>query len=313
MPRTATATSTAASPTRSQPDAPAQARTKELLNLLMEGPEEVYSAVLEHLQHADAGTARTLVVELARQQRESRKALEKADQALAEHQQLLQEISRPPLLEAGVVAVQEGGTYLVALGGSNRQEVVAHPELADVDIQVGDVVGLSQDNHVIVKRLEPARRGRVARVQRWFQDQLLVELQSEQTVAVTPGAAVLTLEVRAGDRVLVHEGWGLALDIVERGDDEPEDDFDPVEPGEIGGLDDQLDEVLLAIETRFLHPQRAMEIDLKPLSGLILEGPPGTGKTLLARMIATVLTSVHGQRVKFINVAPGSCATRSTE
>jgi proteasome-associated ATPase len=306
MPRTANATSTATSSPRSQADSHAQARAKELLDLLVDGPDEIHSAVLEHLQHADPGTARSLLAELARQQREARKALEKAGEALAEHQQLLQELSRPPLLEAGVVAVQECGTYLVAIGAANRQEVIAHPALTGVEIQVGDVVGLSQDNHVIVKRLEQAPRGRVARVQRWFQDQLLVELQPEQTVAVIPGALLLELEPRAGDRVLVHEGWGLAINLIERGDDEPDDDFDQVEPGEVGGLDDQVDEVLLAVETRFLYPQRAIEIGLEPLSGLILEGPPGTGKTLMARLIATMLTTVHGQRVKFINVAPGS-------
>jgi len=277
-----------------------------LLNLLVGGPDEIQSLVFEQLQHSDAGTVRDLAVELARQQRELRQALGRADQALAEHQEVLRELSRPPLVEAGVVGVNEDGTYAVAIGAYNRQEVSAHPEMKDVKLQVGDVVGLCQDRHVIVKRFEQAPRGRVATVKSWFKDQLLVELQGEQTVAVTPSAAVLDLGLRAGDRVLIQEGWGLALNVVDRGGEEPDDDFDPVDPGAIGGLDNQLDEVLLAVETRFLHPERAREIGLEPLCGLTLEGAPGAGKTLFARMIATVLTTVHGQRVKFINVPPGS-------
>jgi len=306
MPRTANATSTATSSPRAGADSRLQGRTKELLNLLVGGPDEIQSLVFEQLQHSDAGTVRDLAVELARQQRELRQALGRADQALAEHQEVLRELSRPPLVEAGVVGVNEDGTYAVAIGAYNRQEVSAHPEMKDVKLQVGDVVGLCQDRHVIVKRFEQAPRGRVATVKSWFKDQLLVELQGEQTVAVTPSAAVLDLGLRAGDRVLIQEGWGLALNVVDRGGEEPDDDFDPVDPGAIGGLDNQLDEVLLAVETRFLHPERAREIGLEPLCGLTLEGAPGAGKTLFARMIATVLTTVHGQRVKFINVPPGS-------
>ncbi len=306
MPRTANAPSTATSSPRPGADSHLQGRTRELLNLLVNGPEEIQSVLFEQLQHSDADTVRDLVVELARQQREARQALGRADQALAEHQEVLRKLSHPPLLEAGVVAVHADGTYVVAIGASNRQEVIAHPQMEDVELQVGDVVGLSQDHHVIVKRFEQAPRGRVGTVKSWFQDQLLVELQGEQIVAVTPSAAVLDLGPRTGDRVLIQEGWGLALNVVDCGNEKPDSDFDPVDPGTIGGLDDQLDEVLVAVETRFLHPERAREIGLEPLSGLILEGPPGAGKTLLARMIATVLTTVHGQRVKFINVAPGS-------
>ena len=150
---------TATTSPRPQADSRLQGRTRELLNLLVNGPDEIQSAVFEHLQHSDAGTVRDLVGELARQQREAREALGRADQALAEHQELLRELSRPPLLEAGVVAVNEDGTYVVAIGAYNRQEVVAHPEMKDAELQVGDVVGLSQDHHVIVKQLRAGSQG----------------------------------------------------------------------------------------------------------------------------------------------------------
>jgi proteasome-associated ATPase len=274
--------------------------------MLQDAPDEVRPVLLDHVQQSDPKAVGDLVNVLLTEQRQANQALAQADRTIAEHQQLIDGLTRPPLLEAGVLALHDDGTCLVSLGGTARQEVTVHPDLPLPEIQVGDAVALAHDAHVIVKRLGHAPRGRVATVRGWHEDQLLVEYQPEHTVAVTVAAAVIEAGPRPGDRVLVHEGWQLALAILEREEAVRDDEFDPVAPDQIGGLDDQIDEILLAVESRFLHPERAEEIGLDPLGGLILEGPPGTGKTLLARALATILSSSCGQRVRFINVAPGS-------
>jgi proteasome-associated ATPase len=303
MPRSVNSTATASSHAQNAPRAPVQ----ELLVMLRDAPEALRPALITHLQRDDPGSLGDLLSELLKQQHEARQALAQADRALVEHQRVLAELTRPPLLEAGVLTVNDDGTYHVALGGGGvRQEVTIHPDLQGAPIRVGDAVALAQDGHVIVKRLDQALRGRVATVRGWHRNQLLVEYQSEHTLAVAAAAAVMEAGPRPGDRVLVHEGWQIALALLEREETRLDGTFDPVRPDRIGGLDDQLDEILLAVEARLLDPARAAEIGLEPLGGLILEGPPGTGKTLLARALATILTSDYGQRVRFLNVAPGS-------
>jgi len=284
-----------------------QSQAQELLAMLRDAPEGLRPAVIDHLQRDDPRAVGELLNEVIRQQHEAHQALAQADRALAEHHQLLAELTRPPLLEAGVLAVNDGGTYHVSLGGGGvRQEVTVHPDLRDASILVGDAVALAQDGHAIVKRLDHTPRGRVATVRGWHRDQLLVEYQAEHTLAVTAAECVAEAGPRPGDRVLVHEGWQIALALLEREQSDLDGEFDPVLPDQIGGLDDQLDEILLAVEALLLDPGRAAEIGLEPLGGLLFEGPPGAGKTLLARALATVLTTAYGQRVRFLNVAPGS-------
>lgn len=55
---------------------------------------------------------------------------------------------------------------------------------------------------------------------------------------------------------------------------------------DIGGLDQQVQEIKEAVELPLTHPELYEEIGIKPPKGVILYGPPGTGKTLLAKAVA---------------------------
>ncbi len=61
----------------------------------------------------------------------------------------------------------------------------------------------------------------------------------------------------------------------------------PVETyADIGGLEDQIQEIKEAVELPLTHPELYEDIGIKPPKGVILYGPPGTGKTLLAKAVA---------------------------
>jgi 26S proteasome regulatory subunit T2 len=55
---------------------------------------------------------------------------------------------------------------------------------------------------------------------------------------------------------------------------------------DIGGLDEQIQEIKEAVELPMTHPELYEDIGIKPPKGVILYGVPGTGKTLLAKAVA---------------------------
>jgi 26S proteasome regulatory subunit T2 len=61
----------------------------------------------------------------------------------------------------------------------------------------------------------------------------------------------------------------------------------PVETyADVGGLDQQIQEIKESVELPLTHPEYYDEMGIKPPKGVILYGPPGTGKTLLAKAVA---------------------------
>merc|ERR1712021_172391 len=55
---------------------------------------------------------------------------------------------------------------------------------------------------------------------------------------------------------------------------------------DIGGLDQQIQEIKESVELPLTHPEYYEEMGIRPPKGVILYGPPGTGKTPLAKAVA---------------------------
>lgn len=55
---------------------------------------------------------------------------------------------------------------------------------------------------------------------------------------------------------------------------------------DIGGLDQQIQEIKESVELPLTHPEYYEEMGIRPPKGVILYGSPGTGKTLLAKAVA---------------------------
>ena len=55
---------------------------------------------------------------------------------------------------------------------------------------------------------------------------------------------------------------------------------------DIGGLDNELEQVREMIELPMRHPELFKRLGIDPPKGVLLHGPPGTGKTLIAKAVA---------------------------
>lgn len=98
-------------------------------------------------------------------------------------------------------------------------------------------------------------------------------------------------QLEPGSSVLLHNKTTSVVGILQ-------DEIDPLVSvmkvdkaplesyADIGGLEDQIQELKEAVELPLTHPELYEDIGIKPPKGVILYGPPGTGKTLLAKAVA---------------------------
>lgn len=94
-----------------------------------------------------------------------------------------------------------------------------------------------------------------------------------------------------GCTVLLHQKTNAIIGVLQ-------DDTDPMvnvmkldkapteSYADIGGLEQQIQEIKESVELPLTHPELYEEMGIKPPKGVILYGVPGTGKTLLAKAVA---------------------------
>lgn len=70
---------------------------------------------------------------------------------------------------------------------------------------------------------------------------------------------------------------------------------------DIGGLDEELEQVREMIELPMRHPELFRQLGIDPPKGVLLHGPPGTGKTLMAKAVANEIdayfTNISGPEI----------------
>ena len=70
---------------------------------------------------------------------------------------------------------------------------------------------------------------------------------------------------------------------------------------DIGGLDEELEQIREMIELPMRHPELFQQLGIEPPKGVLLQGPPGTGKTLMAQAVANEIdayfTNISGPEI----------------
>ncbi len=130
----------------------------------------------------------------------------------------------------------------------------------------------------------------VATVQELTDEGVIIKQHGNNQEALTEVTEGMRKELSPDSRVAVNN----SLSIVKQLDSETDvrarvmqvDQSPDVSYADIGGIDEQMDEVRETVEMPIESPEMFDEVGIDPPSGVLLHGPPGTGKTMLAKAVA---------------------------
>ena len=130
----------------------------------------------------------------------------------------------------------------------------------------------------------------VATVQEVTDDGVIIKQHGNNQEAVTEVTEEMRTQIEPDCRVAVNN----SLSIVKPLDSETDvrarvmqvDESPDVGYEDIGGIEEQLNEVRETVEMPLRKPEAFSEVGIDPPSGVLLHGPPGTGKTMLAKAVA---------------------------
>jgi proteasome-associated ATPase len=206
-------------------------------------------------------------------------------------------LSQTPLTYGVVTAIYGNGTVDVASSG--RKFNLELGTLVDAErgddfdeIRIGDQVVLN-DSLSVVERRSADLTGDLVTLDRVLDDGIravvrtrgdeerVCDLADNLRGTILRNGDLLRLDSRANlllERIAQPDAEHLVLEVV------PD-----VTYGDIGGLDDQIEQIADAVELPYLHKDLFAEYQLSAPKGILLYGPPGCGKTLIAKAVANSL------------------------
>lgn len=200
-------------------------------------------------------------------------------------------LTQPPAAYATLLGTNDDGTVDVQAAG-RKMRVEVSPAIDVDELDSGAEVVLNEAYNVVMVR-SPEQSGEIVTFKELLDEghrALVVGRADEERVAELAGSLVGT-PLRAGDIVLMDNRSGLLLEKLPKAEVEELvlEEVPDISYEDIGGLDDQIEQITDAVELPFLHQDLFREYRLPAPKGILLYGPPGCGKTLIAKAVANSL------------------------
>ena len=216
--------------------------------------------------------------------------LREAREHIATLRDEVDKLSQPPSGYGTVMELNDDGTVDVHAGG-RKMRVAVQPDLRG-ELERGQEVVLNESFNIVMAR-GPERTGEIATIKDLLDDgrRAMIVGRADENRVVELGDGVRSTTLRSGDTVLVEPRAGIILERLPR--PEVEDlvleEVPDVSYDDVGGLDDQIEQITDAVELPFVHQALFAQYDLPAPKGILLYGPPGCGKTLIAKAVANSL------------------------
>src|SRR3954471_14926757 len=217
--------------------------------------------------------------------------LREAREHIAALREEVEKLTMPPSAYGTFLGTNDDGTVDIFTAG-RKMRVSVHPEV-DVDVMSrGQEVALNESlNVVLVRGADVSGEVVVLKELLEGKDRALIVGRADEERVCELAAPLLGEKLRAGDHLLMDGRSGLLVERIPRPEVEELvlEEVPDVTYEDVGGLDDQIEQIKDAVELPYLYSELFHEHELQPPKGILLYGPPGCGKTLIAKAVANSL------------------------
>jgi proteasome-associated ATPase len=218
----------------------------------------------------------------------------------------VEKLTMPPSAYGTFLEVNDDGTVDVFTAG-RKMRVALHPELDVEELQRGQEVVLNESLNVVLARGHDLA-GEVVTLKELLDNgrRALVVGRADEERVCELASGLLGERLRAGDHLLMETRSGVLVERLPRPEVEELilEEVPDITYADVGGLDEQIDQIQDAVELPYLYAELFHEHQLQPPKGILLYGPPGCGKTLIAKAVANSLAKRVAEKT-------GDSATRS--